>query len=49
LGRLSQALDTPFASTVQRRMNGPRAAWLRSDACLARLWLWELLPRPTCG
>jgi len=24
-------------------------AWLAGDACLARLWLWELPPRPTSG
>jgi hypothetical protein len=38
-----------FASTAGGGMNGPRAAWLRGDACLARLWLWELPPRLTCG
>jgi hypothetical protein len=35
---------TPFACTAQRRMNGPRAAWLRGDACLARLLVVGVAP-----
>ncbi len=48
-GALVVRVGQPFASTAGRGMNGPRAAWLRGDAYLARLWLWELPPRLTCG
>jgi len=48
-GALVVRVGQPFASTAGSGMNGPRAAWLRGDACLARLWLWELPPRLTCG
>jgi hypothetical protein len=38
-----------FARPASSGMNEPRAAWLRGDACPARLSWWELPPRPTCG
>ena len=48
-GRGCRTRGAAFAGTASRGMNGPGAAWLRGDGCLARLWLWELPRRPACG
>lgn len=45
---LLSGLARPRAPVLGNEFAG-QAAWLRGDACLARLWLWELPPRPTCG